>query len=212
MTIGTVVFDLGGVVCHFLPQRRITALAAASGLAPALVEEHLYGSGLIDAADRGEVSRDELADIIRARLGVTGTAAGLGELWTMSFEPDRAVLAVVSRLRGAVRLAVLTNNDALLARALPERFPDIAAAFDQLFFSAELGVRKPEARAYLLALGLLGSEPQRTLFIDDSERNVAGARAAGLAAVRFAAPGDLDPVQHLTRDLRAHGLLAGPQD
>jgi HAD superfamily hydrolase (TIGR01509 family) len=210
MTIGAVVFDLAGVVCRFDRRRRLTALSAASGLPPALVEERLYGSGLVDAADSGKVSADQLADIIRERLGLTWTVASLEELWTLAFEPDPAVLAVIGRLHGTVRLALLTNNDALVARAFLRLFPDVTAAFDRRFFSGELGARKPDAQAYLLALSSLGSEPQQTLFIDDSEANVAGARSAGLAAIHFAAADGLDPVQRLTRDLRAHGLLTGP--
>lgn len=209
MNIDTVLFDLGGVVCRFLPERRITAFSAATGLAPDLVEERLYGSGLIDAADSGEVSRAELEVKIREQLGFTGTTAELKEIWTLAFEPDRSMIAVAGRLRGAGTVAILTNNDALLAEALPERFPDIEAAFDRLFFSGVLGVRKPGAEAYRSALTLLGGEPGRTLFVDDSERNVAGALAAGLAAVRFPPAGG-DPVEGLIAMLRAHGLLTGP--
>ena len=38
---------------------------------------------------------------------------------------------------------------------------------------------------YRRALDILGSRPQRTLFIDDREENVAGAAAAGMKAIRF---------------------------
>jgi putative hydrolase of the HAD superfamily len=44
---------------------------------------------------------------------------------------------------------------------------------------------KPDAAAYRLALDALGLPAGRVLFVDDQPRNVAGAEAVGLAAVRF---------------------------
>jgi len=51
--------------------------------------------------------------------------------------------------------------------------------------SCYLGLRKPEPAMYQRALDILGSAPYRTLFIDDREENVAGAREAGMKAIRF---------------------------
>jgi HAD superfamily hydrolase (TIGR01509 family) len=38
---------------------------------------------------------------------------------------------------------------------------------------------------YRRALDILGSAPERTLFIDDREENVAGAEAARMKGIRF---------------------------
>jgi putative hydrolase of the HAD superfamily len=51
--------------------------------------------------------------------------------------------------------------------------------------SCYVGLRKPELAMYRRALDILGSPPQRVLFIDDREENVAGAVAAGIKAIRF---------------------------
>ncbi len=51
--------------------------------------------------------------------------------------------------------------------------------------SCYLGMRKPEPGMYRRALDILGSRPQRTLFIDDREENVAAATTAGMKAIRF---------------------------
>ena len=51
--------------------------------------------------------------------------------------------------------------------------------------SCYVGLRKPEPAMYRRALDILGSRPGRTLFIDDREENVAGAKDAGMKAIRF---------------------------
>jgi len=51
--------------------------------------------------------------------------------------------------------------------------------------SCYVGLRKPEPAIYRRALDILGSAPERTLFIDDRQENVDGAMAAGMKAIRF---------------------------
>jgi putative hydrolase of the HAD superfamily len=53
------------------------------------------------------------------------------------------------------------------------------------FSSCYLGLRKPELAIYRRALDILGRPANRILFIDDRPENVAGAVAAGMAAIRF---------------------------
>ncbi len=57
--------------------------------------------------------------------------------------------------------------------------------FKVAFSSCYVGLRKPEPAMYRRALDILGTPPERVLFIDDREENVAGAVAAGITAIRF---------------------------
>ena len=57
--------------------------------------------------------------------------------------------------------------------------------FRVAFSSCYVGLRKPEPAIYRRALDILGSDPARTLFIDDRQENVDGAVTAGMKAIRF---------------------------
>ncbi len=57
--------------------------------------------------------------------------------------------------------------------------------FDVSCYSCELGVAKPEPVFFAEAARRIGAPPQAILFIDDSARNIDGARAAGLAAEQW---------------------------
>ena len=61
----------------------------------------------------------------------------------------------------------------------------IAAAFDAIVISAEVGVAKPDAKIYHIILDRLGVAPAEAVFVDDFSENVAGARAVGMRAIRF---------------------------
>ena len=75
--------------------------------------------------------------------------------------------------------------------------------FRAVVVSGRIGLIKPDAAIYRHAIARFGVAPERTLFIDDSAKNVAGAAAVGLRAIRFTTP------DALLRDLAALGLPIG---
>jgi putative hydrolase of the HAD superfamily len=53
------------------------------------------------------------------------------------------------------------------------------------FSSCYVGLRKPGSAIYLRALDILGTPPERVLFIDDREENTVAAEAVGMKALQF---------------------------
>ena len=96
---------------------------------------------------------------------------------------DPALGDIVKRLRGRVKLGVLSN---LGSNTVPELLgPELTACFDEIMVSGQLGVGKPDQRAYLLAAQRMREFAEDCLLIDDSERNVLAARALGWHAIHF---------------------------
>jgi HAD superfamily hydrolase (TIGR01509 family) len=56
---------------------------------------------------------------------------------------------------------------------------------DEIVYSHEAGMSKPDPRIYALACTRLGVLPQETVFIDDTDECVAGARVVGIHVVRY---------------------------
>ena len=78
------------------------------------------------------------------------------------------------------RMALLSNAPHELADAI-EALPELAF-FDDLVFSARIGVAKPEPRAFHAALEVMGLAADEVVFVDDRERERrlrARARPAG---------------------------------
>ena len=187
-----VVFDLGGVVCRWLPDRRLVALSELSGLPPATVDQVVFESGFDDAGERGQFTLDEYTTTLGSLLGLEPSVDQRGLLsaaWALAYEPHPAVLRAVGAVARPV--ALLTNNGPLMEHALGTELGAVGAAFDQLLFSWRLGAAKPDPEAFAAATEALGTEPGRVLFIDDSEENVAGARAFGWQAAPFTTVLDL---------------------
>lgn len=62
---------------------------------------------------------------------------------------------------------------------------DQAALFDAVVLSSRVGMIKPSEAIYLLAADQLGVSPHEAVMIDDIERNVQGARDAGMQGIQF---------------------------
>jgi putative hydrolase of the HAD superfamily len=140
-----------------------------------------------------------------ADFGVTLPVADIYRAIWLCMEPAVASLDLVRDLRRAgygVHLG--TNQEPYRAAHMRE-----ALGYDSLFdvscYSCELGAAKPDPAFFLEAARRIGAEPATILFIDDTTPNVAGARAAGLAAEQWS----LDDGHDVLHDLLArHGVRA----
>jgi epoxide hydrolase-like predicted phosphatase len=63
--------------------------------------------------------------------------------------------------------------------------PEDVGLFDSIILSFQIGVIKPDARAYEFATQRLDVKPQECVFIDDREKYCEGARAVGMQAVLY---------------------------
>ncbi|MFL6149678.1 MAG: hypothetical protein ACJ72I_19680 [Pseudonocardiaceae bacterium] len=112
-----------------------TFSAAASRLETAEVDERLYGSGIVDRRDRGELDAAGIRDVLRERLGLDCDDVELAQLWASAFTPDDQVLAVIDSVAPGVTRALLTNNGALLRDTLPLVQPAVHARIAIPLFS-----------------------------------------------------------------------------
>lgn len=103
---------------------------------------------------------------------------------------DHEVLAFVREVRAAGRPVGLATNATSDLRDDLTRF-DLDHEFDAVISSAELGHHKPSREFFLAACAAIGTKVEMVLFVDDTDRNVQGARASGLSAYRFTGLGDL---------------------
>jgi putative hydrolase of the HAD superfamily len=101
------------------------------------------------------------------------------------------VLAFVRSVRhGGVRVVLATNATDDLDLDLAAL--GLAGEFDAVANSSALGVYKPTREYFEAACALADTPPERCLLLDDDDRNVRGARAAGLSALRFSGLVDLE--------------------
>jgi HAD superfamily hydrolase (TIGR01509 family) len=179
------VFDLGGVLCEFSPERRWAALGAASGLPADEVRRRIDDAGLIDLADRGKLTRDEEFQRATSSLGLTCDYPTYRALWCAAFRCDPGVIEIARALHARHRTVLLTNNGPVLLDALSQDLRVVGREFDRLLVSAMFGATKPADVIYRGVERELVVEPARLCLIDDSWANVDGARRSGWRGMQF---------------------------
>lgn len=95
---------------------------------------------------------------------------------------------IEQNLLGKYKLAVLSNMNGGTAE---DMLGECVRLFDQVMISGELGVAKPDGRAFLEAARRLEEFPSDCLMIDDSQVNCTGAEQVGLESIYFAGLSDL---------------------
>ena len=114
--------------------------------------------------------------------------------------PIEGSVAILKKLKaGQVPVYAITNWNQDKFREARQRF-DFLNSFDGIVVSGDEGLLKPDREIFELFSRRYNVPPETAVFIDDSVKNVEGARTAGMQAVHFTSP------EALARDLRAMGF------
>jgi epoxide hydrolase-like predicted phosphatase len=185
MAIRAVVFDIGGVL-EITPDLGVTSQwETRLGLATGELDDRMH-----DAWRGGSIGRITLDDVHRAlrdRLGLDERQleAFMADLWREYLgTPNTELIDYVRRLRPRYRTGILSNSF-VGAREREQQAYGFEDLVDEIVYSHESGMSKPDPRIYALACTRLDIGPAETVFVDDSEVCVAGAREAGWHAVRY---------------------------
>ena len=98
--------------------------------------------------------------------------------------PNTELIDYARQLRPRYRTGILSNSF-VGAREKEQAAYGFEDLVDDIVHSHEAGMSKPDPRIYALACTRLGVRPDETVFVDDTDFCVAGAREAGLHAVHF---------------------------
>ena len=179
-----VVFDLGMVLVEIDFSRSFATWAGHAGVEPGALAARYRADEAYERHERGELDGLAYLELLGSQLGVDLTPAQWTQGWVdLLLEPVRGIEALVDALDPRLKKAVFSNTNATHAAVFEARYGGLLARFDRVFLSHELGMRKPERRAFERVAAELGVAPQRVLFLDDNEANIAGAGATGMRTV-----------------------------
>jgi putative hydrolase of the HAD superfamily len=185
-----VLTDLDGVIRLF-DHGELHRLERAAGLPAGRTMAVALGPDLSGPLLLGQLTKPAWTAAIVERLSSeTTTATELAAAFTSApFRADPAVVALLRAVREHVPVVVVTNATVWLDADLAAM--ELTGLADAVVNSAEVGAVKPEERIYRIAAERARVVPERCLFVDDSARNVAAARALGMTGVDYREPADL---------------------
>ena len=102
---------------------------------------------------------------------------------------------LLNRLAESYDVYILSNNNPIVAAHMHELFAGVGVDYEKLFkksfLSFEMKALKPSESFYNRVLEQIGLPAEDLLFIDDSQKNVEGAVAAGIPSVYYDPKTDL---------------------
>jgi len=180
--IKAIIFDWGGVLIDD-PEPGLMAYCADSFCVSK--EEYIKTHKKFWADfQTGSITEDVFWGRVCGELNV---AAPKGSLWGRAFKavyrPKEEMFALVSLLRrNGYKTALLSNAETATMEYFHRLGYDM---FDVLVFSCAEGTKKPERRIYEVALEKLWVRATETVFIDDRQRCLEGAKVVGLNTILF---------------------------
>jgi putative hydrolase of the HAD superfamily len=189
------VVDLDGVLRVFDPTA-IRDVEVVYQLPPGTLVDIALRWELLHQAVTGRITHDawldEAASRVAEKMALTQKRAREAvDAWQAHRGTvDGVALDFVREARAAgVSVGLATNSTARLDGDLAEL--GLADAFDMVVNSSVIGVHKPTREFFHEVCVAMARPPERCLFVDDDDRNVRGARVAGLSAYRWSGDGDL---------------------
>ena len=145
--------------------------------------EGILGSPL-HLIEVGEIDEAEFSKRLSAVLDKPERPVPIEDLKGSLFSevrPDPVMVDVIARLRREGVATCLLSNSWGTGSDYPHEV--LSELFDEMIFSGEVGLRKPDPEIYLMAASKIDKDPSGCVFIDDLKVNVKAAEALGMAGI-----------------------------
>lgn len=194
------IFDFGKVMVHFEPEYMVKRYVSDPDDAK-LLEEVVFDRLYWDKLDAGTISD---ADVIkecckRVPQRLWGDVEKIYYNWIYNIPEIEGMSKLVESIKITYGAPVfLLSNISVYFADHAHEIPCLKH-FDRCFFSAVCGKIKPNADMFEYICRECQINPEETLFIDDSPKNVEGARAVGINAYLF--DGDAEKLKRFIEEI-----------
>ena len=196
--ITNIVFDLGEVIIDLNIPGTIQKFADQSGKSLAEVRKIYSASDVFLNYEKGLISDEQFRSGANQLLGTSYADEEFDSTWNgmlYRLPPER--LQLLKRLSNRYRIFLLSNTNAIHLRQFTKMVHSVSgeesmdAYFEKAYYSHLIKMRKPDAEIFEFVLKDSKLEAAQTLFLDDNEDNISGARACGIQAERILKPDQL---------------------
>ncbi len=187
--IKNIIFDLGGVILDIDLMKGISAMEKLGLSDFESGDNNFNRTKTFLEYEKGLITDDEFLEKLKNESRVNFRDEDFIEAWNeiiVGFRREPVELMDKLNKSDRFRIFLLSNTNALhkelYTRILQEQFSinGLEDLFEKEYFSHEIYMRKPDAEIYHYVLKDAGMIPGETLFIDDSEPNIATARTLGM--------------------------------
>ena len=190
-----IIFDLGGIFMNLdyqLTEKAFIELGVHQF--PVMFTQHRVNA-LFENLETGKIAPDTFYEAFRSETGVSLSNEQIRKAWNamlLNFPQER--LDCLGHIRNRYHVYLFSNTNQIHLEAfraiLQEEngIADFDAFFIKAWYSHELVIRKPYEESFRQVLAMENLAAAETLFIDDTLKNIEGARKAGLQTIHLLPP------------------------
>lgn len=195
--IKNIIFDLGAVIINIDIQITIQRFADFFGVDAQSLGKQLWDSPIWHKHEIGLATDQEVIHYLNTTFGREKTLneATFTEIWNaLLLDLPQARLDLLTRLKNKYRLFLLSNTNETHIKRVNEilktenNSPELASYFEKVYYSYEMGLRKPDVEIYLAVLKDKGLTASETLFLDDNKPNIDAAATTGIHTIHVTPP------------------------
>jgi putative hydrolase of the HAD superfamily len=181
----TVFIDLGNVIVNVNKEKAIKRLSEIANFDVSTIR-YLVNSGIEEEFERGKYTAEEYINTLHNKYHIPKsiTLDILEGIWAITFTLNNDIWNTLPKIRKQAKLYLLSNTNILHWKAIENKY-NISDRLDGAVLSYEVGYRKPDPKVYYKAVDIAKTETIKSIFVDDSEENVLGAKEIGINAYRF---------------------------
>lgn len=198
----TVFMDLGNVLVGVNEKKAIKLFADEFGIKEEKIKKVSDSELEQDFAD-GKIDMEEYIQELNnffTNSNKEFTFSRLLEIWESPFTKIDSTERILEQLLGQTRVFALSNTNPLHIAAVKSNFPGLLEKFQKKIYSYDAGASKPKKEIYEYALDVADARANNSIFIDDLEENVEGAKKVGIQAHQY------QNEKELIKFLRKHGF------
>ena len=177
--INTIIFDFGDIFINLDKQATITAFEKLG-----VTEWNEDLNDLNMQFETGKISRENFLSGIQKNIP-NASIQEIEAAWNsilLDFPLYR--LEFLQLLSSKHRLFLLSNTDAIHINTFEQKngisfYSDFYQCFEKVYFSFEIGLRKPDLEIFKHLISNHELDPKRTLFVDDKKENTDAALSLG---------------------------------
>ena len=177
-------FDIGNVLCDFNYEDLLKIYKEISNK-PVTIDTP-QDQKMYNDVEAGKISDNEYVTLVNRSKNIKWTVDDLVYAWKKIFSQNKIGRNLYHHaINQKTNVYTLSNIADYHVKAINDNWSNLLPQASGLFFSYEIGSRKPDQKIYNYVLETLNVKAEQCFFIDDLEENINVARAIGMNAYQF---------------------------
>jgi glucose-1-phosphatase len=198
--VKNVILDLGGVLLDINPQKTFSALKRILSPEESVSIQWDEIPEIVLAMETGRWKKHEFIDHLKKVCKPDVIEEEMVDAWCamiLEFPHDR--VEMVKSLSEKYQVFLLSNTNILHIKYFEKEFKNryhisLHQLFSKVYYSSEIGYRKPDIDSFLYVLNDAGIKAEETIMVDDREDNCIMAESIGMHSLKVPEKSGLEAV------------------